>query len=416
MATGTEYLFKVSLLLCWALLSTVTNVKSDTQVDDFKKEFAKASYDFTLDLLKAAGATDEDNVLLSPSSIGVLLSMLQQGAGGATAAQLEKVLHLSGENSKMGFASLIQTLQRHDSNVTFEWGNRAYVVPRFELNENFLKCIDENFNATIEELDIGTISGVEAAAKINDWVKEATHDNIKDLVDERLITPDLVMLMVNVIFFKGAWDSPFQRYRTRDDKFQVGPDVKVEVPFMRQEGRFPAGENTDLGIIWTELSFQDENFSMLLILPIKRNGINQVVDKLTGADLREIINEKNTRRVRLTIPKFKLTKKVELADALKKLGLTDVFTAESDLSGIANGELSLQLSHLIHQADIEIDEDGSTASAATFEIVQTLSLEVYSDLLQFKADHPFLFFIIDKVNGIPLFASKVVNPKTSTPT
>lgn len=90
-----------------------------------------------------------------------------------------------------------------------------------------------------------------------------------------------------------------------------------------------------------------------------------------------------------------------------------MFTNDANFKGISNGNKTLRLSQLIHQANVEIDEDGSTAAAATFEVVQTLSLEWFSDELLFRADHPFLFFIVDKVNKVPLFVGKITDPNTS---
>ncbi|EEB11340.1 serine proteinase inhibitor, putative [Pediculus humanus corporis] len=277
--------------------------------DTFSNDFSKSSCDFTLNLLKVVEPDDNDNVLLSPTSIGILLAILQQGSNGETLKQLENVLQMNSNHSKHGYGHAIKSLERETTNLTIEWGNRGYVAPGFQLNSNFLNTVQENFNMTVEELDLTTSTTGDAATKINNWVKQVTHDNIKNFIDASFLTPDFVMILVNAIYFKSVWDSPFQKYKTRTDKFQINDEQKVEVPFMRQAGRFTAGEDTNLGIKWIELPFQDDNFSMIFILPIKSHGLKQVMEKLSGTDLKRIIDNKGTRRVKLTIPKFKLTKK-----------------------------------------------------------------------------------------------------------
>ncbi|KAK6640780.1 hypothetical protein RUM44_012477 [Polyplax serrata] len=373
-------------------------------------DFAINSANFCIEMLKSQAKLNEGNVVMSPFSVGTMLAILQVGARENTLKQLDEALRMPVEVSSKGHSLEIRSLMGEKKDVTLEWGNRLYIRPGFEVTENFNKTITEVFGSSFEELNFVEPSPQEAAEKINSWVKEVTHNNIKDLVTPSLLNSDTVLVLLNAIYFKGLWDVPFKKSLTQPDKFELTAENSAEVPFMAQKERFLAGEDPESGIMWVDLPFKDAKYSMLFMLPTERHGLNKALEGMTGNLLQNIIKDEQTRQVTMRIPKFKLTQKSLLAGALKELNVTDIFSAAANLSGISTQYNNLRVTKMIHQASVEIDEDGSTASAATGVFVEVLSFPKSSDHLEFKADHPFLFFILDRANGIPLFAGKVADP------
>ncbi|KAK6636971.1 hypothetical protein RUM43_010637 [Polyplax serrata] len=407
----------VHFYILWAVATTAVvafrNLRNEHSTPESVK-VSKAACNFTLNLLKILDSKSQSaNIAFSPASINILLSVLQQGARANTAVELENVLGLSREESKRGYGPFLKL--KKEKNVTLEWGNRCYIKPGMQLNENFKGVAKRNFDVDVEEMEFGVPSPQSSAQTINSWIKDITHNQIKNLVDPSSISVETIMLMVNAIFFKGVWAKPFRKKKTTVDKFEITSRDSVQTYFMAQREKYYSGRDTDLGAKWVQQPFQNGRFAMFYVMPIKRHRLTQLLSKMSGEDLHKIFNHFGVNHVKLRIPKFKVSDKVSLVDTLKKvpnhqtivsLGLRDIFTSASDLGGIASST-SLAVSDVVHQANVEIDEKGGSGSAAT--VVQFLRMR--TPTMTFVADQPFLFFIVDKKTKIPLFAGKLANPQ-----
>ncbi|KAJ9580164.1 hypothetical protein L9F63_004181, partial [Diploptera punctata] len=146
-----------------------------------------------------------------------------------------------------------------------------------------------------------------------------------------------------------------------------------------------------------------EEFSMVLVLPNERHGLDKMVSQMKPQHLANMLGTRGTKQVYLALPRFKLSSQMSLVPTLKEMGLTDIFSTNSDLSAMTTREGTLSVSNIIHKAELEVNEKGSTASAATAVLVATLSLLDNPDELEFNANHPFLAIIVHRVNSVPLF-------------
>merc|ERR1719412_199981 len=97
-----------------------------------------------------------------------------------------------------------------------------------------------------------------------------------------------------------------------------------------------------------------------------------------------------------------------LKKKITELGAGEVFSSQSDLSGISDEDLVV--TEAVHQANIEVNEEGSEAAAATAVVVGVRTIRRKK---QFYADTPFLFMIYDFRHNVPLFAGKVVDPSNT---
>jgi serpin B len=172
---------------------------------------------------------------------------------------------------------------------------------------------------------------------------------------------------------------------------------------MRQKGKFNYCQAADAQIL--ELPYAGKDLAMLVILP--DSDINSFETGLTAARIREWRSQLETQKVEVSLPKFKFMTRYYLDQALPELGMGDAFSeTEADFSGIT-GHKDLYIKHVIHQAMIDVNEQGSEAAAATAVVMDAKSLS-FNPI--FQADHPFMFAIIHQATGSLLFMGRVTDP------
>jgi len=210
------------------------------------------------------------------------------------------------------------------------------------------------------------------------------------------------MILINVIYFKAQWKIAFNIADSRAQIFNSPLAGEVNTTFMNINDKFRIYEDQDGEFEILELPYADQTMSMLIILPT--SPTTQVSSKLEGFNF-TLIKEEPLRDAQVSIPKFNMKYQTYLKKTITNLGAEDVFSSESDLSGIS--DQPLYVTEGVHQANIEVNEEGSEAAAATGVVVGVRTIRRKK---QFFADTPFLFMIYDFQNNIPLFAGKVVDP------
>jgi serpin B len=214
------------------------------------------------------------------------------------------------------------------------------------------------------------------------------------------------LVLTNAIYFKGNWASQFDEEKTMDAPFYVSGSEEMEVPMMNQKGEFGYMETSDLQVL--ELPYVEDELSMIIILGKVKDGIDKVEERLTEEELAGWMEKLREREVVVSIPKFKMTREFMLADVLKSMGMVDAFTSAADFSGM-NGKQDLFISAVIHKAYVDVNEEGTEAAAATAIGMRLTAIEEPPPV--FRADHPFIFIIRDKVTGSILFLGRVKSPE-----
>merc|ERR1711936_714312 len=260
------------------------------------------------------------------------------------------------------------------------------------------------FGSRITEYDFAG-NRAEAVRQINDMVSQKTEGKIKDLLLEQDVDSLTRMILLNVIYFKAQWKKAFNVEDSQYQIFNSPVAGEVNTTFMNIKDEFriyedPAGEFEIL-----ELPYADETMSMLIILP--SSPTTQISSKLENFDF-SLIRREKLRDAQVSIPKFNMKYQTYLKKKITDLGAGQVFSSQSDLSGISDE--SLYVTEGVHQANIEVNEEGSEAAAATAVVVgvRTIRRKKF-----FFADTPFLFIIYDFQNEVPLFAGKVVDPSNT---
>lgn len=373
-------------------------------------ELARASNRFALELWARAG---EGNVALSPASIATALTIAWGGAKGETAAQMQKVLHLEGEPDAIlsRWGELSVALQDKSRALTLRLANRLYGEHSYSFDTVYFTIIRKAFDVWIEPVDFAT-NPEGTRDKINTWVAEQTEQRIKDLLPPRTFDADTRLVIVNAIYFLADWARAFDVAATRPRDFFVRGKTAKQVPTMLQTGAFRYASDPHAALL--ELPYRGESAAMFIVLPAKRDGLAAVEASL-AATLASLQPRLVEQTVSVALPRFTIDPPapLRLADELKALGMIDAFDpAKADFTNIAKPKTEqdrLFVSDVLHEAFVKVDERGTEAAAAT--AIVTPRGGPPRQITEFRAEHPFVFVIVDRTTGMILFIGRVVDPR-----
>jgi serpin B len=376
---------------------------------------AKSDNAFALDLFgKVRG--QKGNFAFSPFSIATALAMTWAGAKGETMAQMGKVLHLDGSADRTldVAGALVASYGAPDQKVTIRVASRLFGEKSYAFEKPYLAGIDRAFGAPLERLDIKG-AAEDSRRRINAWVADETNDRIKDLVPPSGVSEMTRLALVNAVYFLGDWAGPFSKGATSPAPFFTGKDEKKDVPTMHQEEHLRFGA-TD-GVKLLELFYKDPAFSMVFVLPDAVDGLPAVEERLDPAVLERWIGAMATAKVVVSLPKLEIApaRPLSLADTLSGMGMALAFDRDkADFGGIGRPKdpaERLFLAKVFHKAFVKIDEKGTEAAAATAVMAEAAGAAMpVEPPKEFKADHPFLFFLRDTRSGLVLFMGRAADP------
>lgn len=347
------------------------------------------------------------NLFFSPASISTALSMTWAGARGETAQQLASTLHfeLPSEEQHAGQAALLARLSSSAAGAPqLSIANRIWSSNTLRIEPEFQRITAAHYGAALELLDFADPEA--ARGRINTWVQQKTRDKIMNLLPPQMLSPATRMVLTNAIYFKGLWRTQFDKKQTRPQPFFTADGAK-DVPLMIKTLPARYTERPDVQVL--ELPYKSSDpqhaLSMVILLPRARDGLAQIEASLT-AQLGPYLEQLIPLTVDVVLPRFKVTQSFLLNEALSALGMPAAFDQDrADFSGIAP---RLHISHVIHKAFVDVNEEGTEAAAATAVLMATDSVPPPTPT--FRADHPFLFLLRDHKTGAVLFIGRVTDP------
>ncbi len=366
---------------------------------------------FAVDLYRKLSAT-EGNTFFSPYSISTALAMTYAGARENTEKEMAKTLHSSLDQSKLhpAFAELQGMLGRiqEAGNIKVHTTNSLWPQVDHPFLNGYLSLIEKHYGVSITAVDYRTEGTREAARQtINQWVEEKTENRIKDLIQARHLTDSTRLVLTNAIYFKGKWQNEFDPKDTKDAAFFVSPSKSIQVPTMHQEEEFAYAQVKSLHIL--EMPYRGNELSMLLLLPVRIEGLRELEQRLSVEDLRDWKAHLQQRKVIVFLPKFQMTFRAELKTTLQRMGMVDAFRwPGASFAGFDGDPNWLYLGEVIHQAYVDVNEEGTEAAAATAVVGMMGGMPAPPPV--FRADHPFLFLIQENSTGSILFMGRVANP------
>jgi serine protease inhibitor len=344
--------------------------------------------------------TNEGNLFYSPYSISSALAMTYEGAEGATKEEMKSVFYFpEQEQMRKGNAAVYNSLNKKGKNYSLSTANALWAEKTCAFSQDYFSTIERYYGGRITNMDFITNSE-QSRQTINYWVEEQTNNKIKDLLSPGIIDSSTRLVLTNAIYFKGSWKTEFKEEDTEQADFQTTSGT-VKADMMHQNNNFNYAELSGLKIL--EMDYT-EDLSMLILLP--DNGLNTI--DLTSQHLNSWKSNLKEREVDVYFPKFKFETKYSLKENLKNMGMPTAFSDGADFSGMTGGK-DLVISEVIHQAFVEVNEQGTEAAAATGVVMRVTSAGPI-DTAVFRADHPFIFIIQEKETGNILFMGRVENP------
>ncbi len=363
---------------------------------------------FAFDFYGELRNTRKDNILFSPYSAFSALSMALAGARGDTEQEMVDALRLDNIEEALHPAcgSLSSTLNRGEgSDYQLTVANRLWGAADYPFLESFTSTLGLHHGAGFQSTDFRS-NPDGARNMINTWVEEETEEKIRDLLPPRSITPYTRLVLTNAIYFLADWLHQFEKTNTKTEPFYCGDGVESSVPLMYQNGRFRHSYEDGFQIL--EMKYKGEDLSMVVLLPDDPDGIAHLEAALSWPTYQEWMGKLHEKKVKVWFPRFKFnTGSFSLQGALGGLGMALPFSDSADFSGIVEGGGGLFISEVIQQAFIKVDEEGTEAAAATAVTISVTSVPIEN---RFRADHPFLYLIQDRVTGTVLFIGRFAIP------
>lgn len=346
----------------------------------------------------------DKNVFISPLSVATALSMTVNGAEGQTRADMMATLEQSGlslEQANEGFRQLLTLLPALDPEVQLLLANSIWYRQGFPAKEPFLSANRDYFDSEVAELNF---ADPQARVTINNWVNSNTNGLIESIVDQP-IPSNVVMYLINAVYFKGAWRHPFDPEFTAPWEFQLENGSTTEVQMMNYgQGFLPYFENEMFQAI--DLAYADSAFTMSVFLPKQGHTVDDIVSQMNNANWDLWTQSFVYQELFFQFPKFKMKYEESLVKVLTNMGMGLAFAPGlADFSGIADAALNID--EVRHKAVIEVNEEGSEAAAVTSVVIVETSVPL---IPMMYVDRPFVFAIRDaQSNGI-LFIGKMMNP------
>ena len=345
------------------------------------------------------------NIFISPLSVSMALGMTLNGAAGSTLDSMRQTLACSGitqQDINDSYRSLIELIMGLDPTVTSFIANSIWYRVGLPVKAEFINVNKAYFNAEVAALDF---SDPGAPAVINTWVNRNTNGRIPKIIDD--IPPEIVMYLIDAIYFKGTWTTEFDPADTHDDSFRLLDGSPKAVRMMRLEDTLQYWENDNFQAV--DLPYGDGFFSMTIVLPKPEKNIDQLVAEFTQENWGQWVSGFRDKKGTLELPRFKLEYELQMNSVLQALGMGVAFeTCCADFSGIADvSPERLYISEVKHKTFVEVNEEGTEAAAVTSVAIGKTSV---GDSFTMKVNRPFLFVIREHHSNAIIFAGKILAP------
>lgn len=385
-------------------MNVISNTKgylsSISEVEEIDSNTVSMLNDFSISLYN--NLYEEKNVFVSPLSVYLALGMVYNGSANITREEMASVLN-ANDISLEDFNVLVRDLQYlllGYSKTDFNISNSIWIRDSYSEHvvDDFLSNNKTYYGAFISSLEFNDL----AKKTINNWVSKTTNKKIKTAIDDD-IDPLTVMYLINTIYFKSDWETPFEKASTVSGDFFVGEDT-LTVNMMNKDDSL--GYYSDDVLQGVLLPYEDKETAMFILLP---NG--DVGDiQLTSEYLNSVIDSMKDNYINLNIsmPKVKIEYEESFVDVLSDMGMSSAFNNAdfSNLSDIALQE-GLHISDVLHKTFLSIDEKGTEAAAMTKVEMKNTSI---LDTVRVLVNKPYILGIIDYESNSILFLGNIFNP------
>ncbi|WP_284037335.1 serpin family protein [Neobacillus sp. 114] len=373
-------------------------------------EIVSANNQLGMKLLTEIGAGNGGNTVISPTSLFMALSMVYNGADGATKEEMAKVLQTTGMDASelsQANASMMSMLHKHSKQIQLNIANSIWLNKDFHFQDDFATNNRDYFNAEIKEIDINDSQSVPL---INDWVKKSTNGKIKEIIEAPL-DPDLVAVLINAIYFNGKWQYEFDKEQTKEQTFYLTEGTTKKVPLMTLNEKLAYLETEDFQAV--SLPYGDGQMSMKIFLPRESSNLAAFQKMLTTENWEKWNSEFTEKKGTVLLPKFQLEYEVILNDPLKNLGMETAFDTRANFSKMVKETDPIMISEVKQKTFIDVNEAGTEAAAATSVQMVKESASIDNPFF-IEVNRPFFMAITEEESGTILFMGLISDPQGGT--
>lgn len=378
------------------------------------RKMADSSLKFAWDAYRALGIPHTQNVFFSPYSIMNALGMLALGSDDKAQDQLKEVLRVEPSIRKSnglheGLNLENNRLQKETSAV-FGIGNKFFVDTNIapNINPDYLTQLQQYYNSTMESVEFNG-NPTEARLIINEWVENSTFGKITNFIPANL-DPQTQLILTNAIYFKGKWHIPFNPKVTQNGLFETANSgLALPVPFMQMTNFFYYAFDEFLGVETLIIPYADSKYAMHIILPDRNKDLATLENEINDLHLTKLDRSTRRTKVVLKMPRFNIKQSISLRNMLAQMNASEVFNPINNyFTGIfLNSRPGFFVDDVIHEALVEVNEEGTVAAAVTSIIAVRVS---QPNTVFMVLDRPFIFYIADETTGFILFWGRVANP------
>ena len=362
----------------------------EIELTDCERQLIAGNNDFAFNLFRSVrGKTSS---IISPLSITFALGMLNNGAAGQTLQEINQTLGFgdAGAEAINGFCrKMLTEAYTLDEKTKALISNTIFVNEGkgCTLQEGFIEKANEYYNAQPQSRDF--FDG-ETMDVINQWANDHTEGMIPEAFDEDTFNPYSVSYLLNALYFKGAWSSPFDVEETKNEPFGGGP----EIPMMNK--------------YYSGLEYAENDLYQAVVLPYGNGAYQMSVflprEGKSIGDVLEALNDKTwkvngyTYDVDLKLPRIETESNINLVNPMSDLGMPSAFSYDSaEFPFFCDRQV--YISNMFQMAKIKLDEQGTEAAAVTV-IGMADGMPPYA---QFRATRPFLYIISEQSTGAIFF-------------
>ena len=369
------------------------------QLDD---KYLNSSMDFSIEIFKKT-YTSEINTLVSPLSIVTALALAANGADNETLSQMEHVLTNGLPIAELNgyLYTYINSLPSNEK-AKFHLANSIWFkdVASLKMQDDFLQTSIDYYDTSIfkEIFDNTTVS------KVNNWVKENTHEMIDEIIDS--IDSAMVTFLINALAFEAEWAKPYTLDNINEDIFIDINGKKRDINMMHSDESIYLENENVTGFI---KPYANDTYSFVAILPNESIDFNDYVSQLSSEEIIDLLSKRKNEKVVTSLPKFEYDFSIKLSDTLFCMGMEDAFIGpKADFTKMAiSEEGNIYISDVIHKTYIKVDELGTKAGAVTAIIMKSFGF-IEASPKEVILDRPFVYMIVDNKTNLPIFIGTVI--------
>ncbi|MCS7062180.1 MAG: serpin family protein [Anaerolineae bacterium] len=365
---------------------------------------AKAINRFGFRLLAELVKDEPDNLVISPAGLAIALMLACNGAAGETQQAIMRALGIEGyglNKLNQSYAGLLSAWPTLDRRIDIRMANSVWVSESAQLKPAFRQLSETIYRAAVQNVVFDT----SAVTIINDWAAQETGGRIRELLGPGVLTPETLMVLLNAVYFKGAWMRAFDPKLTQAGTFTRADGTTQPAMLMQQSGRFDYFSDEQAQVV--RLPYGEGRAGMVIALPRPEVRIGTFVRSLGVEQSAKWAGLLMSREGNVVLPRFKVESALRLNESLGALGMEIAFTGRADFSAMFVEEKA-RISLVQHQTFVEVNEEGAEAAAATAAVLSR-SLSLAPPPFRFVADRPFCFAIEDSQTGAILFLGIVTH-------